>query len=102
MNAADMRWATTNELRAINADAVKLGLNRSISDEGIASLDPDGRHLQTATHLLDEGMTHRTEWMIKTMGSDEPVMVFVDLTLAGELILNGLGRVSDLLDGVRD
>lgn len=66
-----------------NANAVKLNQNRSVVDEFIATLDPDGTHVVTFTmdHVNFEGTPGiRCHIYCKVKNSNEPVAVWIDVT----------------------
>ena len=71
--------ATTTQLERINSDAIVNRRNRSIYTD---ALDPNGMHVLEATYWLDDMTTCRTQWLIKTIGNDAPVTVFIDVDLA--------------------
>ena len=77
-NVKTYRYARTDALRTINDLAVERELNRSLSIEGVVSLDPDGFHVLKETWVLDNGFTLRTEWLCKMIGSELPAIVFID------------------------
>jgi hypothetical protein len=68
--------ATTSELKRLNRDAVANKRNRVIWTD---NLDPDGIHVLKMTWWLDDMETCRTEWLVKSIGSDAPVTVFIDV-----------------------
>lgn len=96
------KYASTEEVRAINAEATELKLNRALRSEAVEMLDPEGAHMLLTTYALDDGATYRHEFMFKMIGQDEPVTSFIDtrpMTRANELVEN-LPKVDDLFDEV--
>ena len=74
----------TPTLIRANENAVKLNQNRSVTDEFITMLDPDGTHVITfhMLHTNFEGTDGiRCHIYCKVKGRDEPVAVWIDVTV---------------------
>jgi hypothetical protein len=72
---------TTDELTLLNRDAVRAGYNRSVTDEFIHMLDPDGVHV-VEFHFLHErrdDVQVRVMLLCKVKGTMTPVRATVDL-----------------------
>ena len=67
----------TPSLLELNENAVKAQFNRSLTDEFIKSLDPDGFHL-VINSMLHNDTEMRIEILCKQNGSDQPVEVWLD------------------------
>jgi len=74
----------TTTFKRLNRYAVKAGYNRSMSDEGIAQLDPLGNHiLENVLHLHtnhDGLVSMRARCMTKLKGKAAPTIVFLDIS----------------------
>jgi len=93
MTHSDHRVCGTATLRQLNDVAVKMELNRALSDEFMGAVDPDGVHvLGLALYGHDRGIVgdvfhHRADVLVKMTGSDIPARVFLDVRAADWEIL---------------
>jgi hypothetical protein len=74
-----VRVANSEELRAINAKAVRGFGNRTANAAVLAQLDPEGQHVcLRALPTGPEDQYIRTSWAVKVKGTDAPQGVEID------------------------
>ena len=78
---------TTEELSAIARDALDQDRNRSLSEEGISMLDPEGFHV-VGFHMPHNDDEIRAHIFCKVRDHDEPVEVWQDMSMDAFANLN--------------
>lgn len=90
------RIATTRGIKAMNAVARKYDLNRQLTTTGL--LDPDGIHVLVFS--MDHNDDHvRTEWLVKYVGRDAPVRVWIDTSFEAFHRYTAIVNVDEVLAG---
>ena len=79
-----MKKASTQQLIKLNAWAEAHDMNRSISQEGIEKLDPQGVHICIFEMIHNRNIASdpihlRTMWMVKMKGTKKPTRIFLDI-----------------------
>jgi hypothetical protein len=74
-----MKVLTTELLVAANVTAVKRNYNRSLTQEFLKTLDPDGLHLIRFAMPHNDGEEFRCEILCKQEDTIEPAAVFLDV-----------------------
>lgn len=84
MTTADIRVINSDDLVALNGKGVKYRLNRTVTDEFLATLDPEGNHICSLIlwgHNLDSAryLHHRMMVLCKVKDSDDPERIILDI-----------------------